>query len=253
MICLVALEMFRRRSRAATDQPTVGIQLRGAFSLNAAAHKLLLEKRPKAAEGDLFVQIFFDRVTKVVAFQSVVAESDNAYVVRKQPNSASYILTGRGFTSYYGIDTSTTRRYRLRELPHGLAGFSLLDDEIGKDTSEPLPNALANAVAADEKPTHAQTHPGGVRLALHGPARKAFETLSEAKEIAGAELRKKLKVDDQALGVALLLLSVQLKKATGHKLDRFFLRKRMIRNGQRVKVYTRTKAGEKLIREMQIV
>ena len=80
------------------------------------------------------MKFLYDPDRKLIAFRPVAPETPDSYPIRKQPASESYLATGRGFFSYYGISTSEgVKRYRLRTLEGGLAGFSLVDDEIGKE------------------------------------------------------------------------------------------------------------------------
>lgn len=51
---------------------------------------------------------------------------------------------------------------------------------------------------------------------------------------------------------AMIVLGTQLQKTTGKNLDTYFQRKRVVKDGRRFKVYKRTRAGEKLIRETQV-
>jgi len=129
----MAFEEFRRRSRPITGQPVVGIQNRGTISFNGAAYNLMAAiKSP--VDSHLSMKFLYDPDRKLIAFRPVAPETPDSYPIRKQPASESYLATGRGFFSYYGISTSEgVKRYRLRTLEGGLAGFSLVDDEIGKE------------------------------------------------------------------------------------------------------------------------
>jgi hypothetical protein len=87
---------------------------------------------------------------------------------------------------------------------------------------------------------------------LAGNARLVYETLAQTKQISGEDLRQRLGIDDSDLHGAVIVLSTQLKKATGKSLDAFFQRKRSVENGKAHKLYKRTRAGEKLIREARL-
>ena len=132
-IAAMPFEEFRRRSRPVTGQPVVGIQNRGTISLNIAAYNLLTAiKEP--VDSNLSLRFLYDPERKIVAFRPVAPDTRDSYPIRKQPASESYLVTGKGFFSYYGVSTSEgVKRYKLRTLEGGLAGFSLIDDEIGKD------------------------------------------------------------------------------------------------------------------------
>src|SRR5262249_54559169 len=151
-------------SRPITDQAVIGIQNRGTISLNQAAYGLLHARRPKSsqAEGDIYVQLLYDKTRQVVAFRPVTKDAEDGYVVRKQPNAASYILTGKGFLAYYGIESNRLRRFRIRPLVElDLVGFSLVSDEIGKQEPNGVPTdfSKSSALSADGIP-----HSARVRL-----------------------------------------------------------------------------------------
>ena len=141
-------EMFVRRSRPTTTQPVVGIQNRGTISFNQSAFAMLSERMPKGAKGEVYAQLFYDRERQVVAFKAVTETADNAYIVRKQPNAASYIMTGKGFLGYFGLMSETLRRYHLRQLDNGLVGFSMVEDELGQQQDEEEPQGFVQAPPA---------------------------------------------------------------------------------------------------------
>lgn len=123
-------ERFERRSRPSTTEPIMAIQKRGTFSLNAAAYAMLeREEVPRDKDGRLHAELLFSPEDRVVGLRA--AEPGGAtYPVRKQPNSESYLMTGRAFTVYYEIDTQETQQYAVRELEDGIIGFSLDEDKI---------------------------------------------------------------------------------------------------------------------------
>ena len=125
----MAFEVFKRRSRAISTKPVIAIQNRGTVSLNAAAHALFTTIR-KHTEGDLYIQFLYDAEHKLVGFRPVAPETKDSYPVRKQPQSESYLVTGRGFFSYNGIPTDGVRRYAARILEDDIVGFGLEEDEL---------------------------------------------------------------------------------------------------------------------------
>ena len=134
-ISAMAFEEFRRRSRPVTGQPVIGIQNRGTISFNQAAYNLMAAISPPV-NANLSIKFLYDSDRKLVAFRPVAPDTADSYPVRKQPASESYIATGRAFFGYYGIDTkSGVKRYRVRTLEGGVVGFSLVEDEIGKEAS----------------------------------------------------------------------------------------------------------------------
>ena len=107
----MGFEEFSRRAAAATRDPVVGIQKRGTFSLNAGAVEALRNLAGMSGEEEnVRVKLLFDRDRQLIAFKPT-DDVINAYEVRKQQNSESYLLAGRAFTQHYEIDTSVSRRY----------------------------------------------------------------------------------------------------------------------------------------------
>jgi hypothetical protein len=123
-------ERFDRRSRPTSTDPIMAIQKRGTFSLNAAAYAML-EKAgaPRDNNGRLHAEILYSPTEKVVGLRAT-APGVATYPVRKQPKSESYLMTGRAFTVYYGIDTRKTQQYAVRDLGDGIIGFSLESDRV---------------------------------------------------------------------------------------------------------------------------
>jgi hypothetical protein len=83
--------------------PSVTIQKRGMLSLNRAAYDLL--KRPQA------VQLYFSANEQAIGITPSDPKAPDAIIIRKQKSSASYIIAGMAFTKWYGIDSSSARRY----------------------------------------------------------------------------------------------------------------------------------------------
>jgi hypothetical protein len=103
----MAFEVFDRKAATASKNPMVSIQKQGSFSLNRAAYKLMDEPE--------MVELLFDRAEKLIGFRNVPANNPRAYPVRAQgKNAATFMIAGQAFTKYYGIDTSTARRYSVK-------------------------------------------------------------------------------------------------------------------------------------------
>lgn len=126
-------EEFSRKSAGRTNQPKVTIQKGGTMSLNAAA-AALLRLEGESEEDPIPVVLLYHEGSKTVGMRRA-SGSPNAYMVRKQPASVSYIVSGQAFTKFYGIDTSVARRYDA-EMFDDVLGFSLEDDfqEVGRGT-----------------------------------------------------------------------------------------------------------------------
>ena len=124
-------EVFNRTSFRAYRNPMCTIQKRGTFSLNAAAFGAI--RGDHEVTDTLYVVLLFDRSRKLVGFRRASEDEPNAYPVRKQANSNSYLVAGKIFCRHYEIQIGQARRYKARDLGEGVVGFSL-DDE-GKEVS----------------------------------------------------------------------------------------------------------------------
>lgn len=97
-------EEFDKRSAAASKSPFVTLQKRGPLSLNKAAYELL--GAPEA------VTLLYDREEQLIGLNPADQGNPRAFPLRPQGERASnFLIAGQAFTQYYGIDTSTARRY----------------------------------------------------------------------------------------------------------------------------------------------
>jgi UPF0288 family protein (methanogenesis marker protein 3) len=123
----MAFETFSRKSAGKSTDPFVTIQRRGTFSINSAAAKMLSGGQPFEK---LPIELLFDREEKAVGLRKAPTDSPDVYYMRKQPSSDSYILSGQAFTQFYKIDTSISRRYRVRLTEEGILTFRLGDKHV---------------------------------------------------------------------------------------------------------------------------
>lgn len=100
----MGFEVFDKRMAPLAKAPSVTMQKRGIFSINHAAHQLIGE--PKT------VELLFDRENQVIALRP--STEPHAYSLRPQSSrkAGQVILSASAFTQYYGIDTSTSRRFK---------------------------------------------------------------------------------------------------------------------------------------------
>ena len=89
------LQLFEGRRTRPGGSPTLTIQKRGNFSLNASGFELLGE--PEA------VHLYYSPSTHLIALKPVPKDTPNSYPVRKQPNSRSWLIGGRSFLNQHGI------------------------------------------------------------------------------------------------------------------------------------------------------
>lgn len=121
-------EVFTRRMVPLAEKPYVTIQKRGNMTLNKSAHVALGE--PTA------VELLYDAEDKIIGFRAVNEGVEHAYPLRGQggKEAGPFIVAGMAFTKYYGIDTSTARRF-----PATMEG-----DVLCVDTSQPGTDVTSN-------------------------------------------------------------------------------------------------------------
>jgi len=94
-------ELFERVSvgRVARNL-RVSLNERGGFALNNKAFEDLGE--PQA------VEMFFDKINKLVGMRPCVPDVKHAYTVKQQGKSKSYLIRAMAFCSFYGIQVTGT-------------------------------------------------------------------------------------------------------------------------------------------------
>lgn len=99
-------EVFDKRLTPLAKAPSITIQRKGIISINRAAYAML--KNPPA------VELLYDKERKIVGLRAAADTVPHAYEVRPQSaakDTGPLIVAGTAFTSFYGIDTSTSRRW----------------------------------------------------------------------------------------------------------------------------------------------
>lgn len=102
----MSFEVFKKRLSPLAKAPSLTIQKRGLISMSRSAYALLGE--PPA------VELLYDRERKVVGLRACEERVAHAYEVRIQnpeKETGQALVAGTAFTTYYGIDTSISRRY----------------------------------------------------------------------------------------------------------------------------------------------
>lgn len=111
-------EFSRQDGRAARqEEPMFTLQVRGLISFNQAAYKELGE--PAA------VALLYDARAGIVALRNVPKEYENAYLIRSQQNSRSYLVGAEAFTRYHKITTEVAHRYQGHNYGNHICGFVL--------------------------------------------------------------------------------------------------------------------------------
>jgi len=124
----MAFEVFRRRSRLAYATPTIGVHKRGTVSINGAAFSLLVDAANIKDRNNVYIQFLYDREKRVVGLRSVPRETPNSYPVRKQARADAYLVTGKGFFTYYRLDDALNKRFTARIYEGNVLGFSVAED-----------------------------------------------------------------------------------------------------------------------------
>jgi len=114
-------EVFNRKTAGRTTKPMITIQKGGSLSLNHAALMLLTGG---AELEELPVELLYDRENQLIGLRRSDG-SPHEYVIRKQANSASFIVAGRAFTEHYAIDTTEARRYIAKMIEGGILAIDL--------------------------------------------------------------------------------------------------------------------------------
>jgi len=117
-------ESFTRKSARLTREPTITIQKKGVMGLNSSAYEALKRDNEEIDEK-LPVELLFDKEEQVVGLRVTEENNPDAYMVRRQKLSPSYLVAGRMFFVHYGVPIGETRRYKARMYGEDVLGFSL--------------------------------------------------------------------------------------------------------------------------------
>lgn len=117
-------EVFDKRTAKSSKVAYVTIQRRGLVSLNEAAFQGL--------HGAEAVELLYNRAERVIGLRAVDPKAPHAFPVRRQGVGHNYLVAGQAFSTYYGIDTTTARRY-LAQFRNGMLLIDL--KEAGADAT----------------------------------------------------------------------------------------------------------------------
>jgi hypothetical protein len=101
------------------------LQASGLLSLNHAAFMALGE--PDA------VALLYDAGEGVIGVRRVEKDHQNAYPVRKQGRSMTYLVSAQGFVAYHEIPTVKARRFLARDYGDSVWGFALREGDAVKN------------------------------------------------------------------------------------------------------------------------
>jgi hypothetical protein len=95
-------EEFDPQTGRATSEPVISIQRSGGININKAAYEAL--------GGPERVILLFDRGERIVGMRRTEPSDPRGYAVRPQTRSSSYMVSGKTFLRFYGVDTTSTLR-----------------------------------------------------------------------------------------------------------------------------------------------
>lgn len=116
-------EVFSKRAAGKLRQPTITVQKRGTLATNASA-AILIAGGTFPTE-DVPVELLYDKEQNVIGIRRATSEHPNVYMMRKQKASDSFLIAGKAFTQYYGIETGEARRYIAKDFGDGILGAEL--------------------------------------------------------------------------------------------------------------------------------
>jgi hypothetical protein len=112
-------EVFSREAARSREEPMFTLQARGLLSLNSAVFRALGE--PGA------VELLYDAAERIIALRGVDKGDPNAYAVRKQSGTQSYLVATRGFLSFHGIKPVMAQRFLAHDYGEGVWGLALTE------------------------------------------------------------------------------------------------------------------------------
>lgn len=95
-------EVFTRGQPPPGMRPTISMHRSGRVALNAAAYAIL--GRPET------VELLFDREVRRMGIRRASGNATTAYRLDKSPGAQTYVLSGRAFARYYGIEVGHSWR-----------------------------------------------------------------------------------------------------------------------------------------------
>ena len=102
----MGFQTFKRGRIRPGTEPFLTIQRKGVFSMNRAAFEAL--GSPK------LVELLYDADEQLIGLRKVDSSVSHAYPVRglgsRRPTNSNFLVSGTALTTFYGIDTSVSRR-----------------------------------------------------------------------------------------------------------------------------------------------
>jgi hypothetical protein len=136
-------ELWDKRAAGKVRTPTITVQRKGILSLNSsAAHLIAGGEHP----GDeLPVELLYAKAEEIIGIRKAATEHPSVYIMRKQKQSDSYLISARAFTIYHAINTDESRRFTAHDYGNGIIGVALTDNytsvnrEVEGEEAEAVP------------------------------------------------------------------------------------------------------------------
>jgi hypothetical protein len=119
------VEFFREDNRGRREEPMFTLQASGLLSFNHAAFLALGEPAT--------VALLYDAGERVVGVRKVEKDHQNAYPVRKQGRSTTYLVSAQGFIAHHEIPKVKARRFLARDYGGSVWGFALREGDSVKN------------------------------------------------------------------------------------------------------------------------
>jgi hypothetical protein len=112
-------EVFSREAARSREEPMFTLQARGLLSLNSAVFRAL--GAPEA------VELLYDAEERIIGLRKVDKGDPNAYAVRKNSGTHSYLVATQGFLAYHGIKPVLAQRFLAHDYGKGVWGLVLTE------------------------------------------------------------------------------------------------------------------------------
>ncbi len=110
---------FSRDMARTREEPMFTLQARGLLSLNNVLFRALGE--PDA------VQLLYDAQERIIALEKAEKDDPDAYKVRKQSGTTTYLVGLQGFLTHHGIKTVVAQRFPAHEYDPQVWGLVLTE------------------------------------------------------------------------------------------------------------------------------
>ncbi|HEV2370738.1 MAG TPA: hypothetical protein VGS19_01100 [Streptosporangiaceae bacterium] len=108
---------FSREAARSREEPMFTLQARGLLSLNQAVFRRL-------GQPDN-VELLFNESERIIALRAAEKDDPDAYTVRQQTGTSTYLVALQGFLAHHGIKTVVAQRFIAHDYGDGRWGLVL--------------------------------------------------------------------------------------------------------------------------------